>query len=51
MCQGLLAHLKCFWCGLENYSLTHTLIITQKEATSQGVKNELVLKTMHQSKL
>ncbi|MCQ2637866.1 hypothetical protein JT109_03060 [Helicobacter pylori] len=49
--SGSLGTLKVFLVWVRKYSLTHTLIITQKEATSQGVKNELVLKTMYQSKL
>ncbi len=29
--SGSIGTLKCFWCGLENYSLTHTLtILVQK---------------------
>ncbi|WQS68198.1 hypothetical protein KVC42_04515 [Helicobacter pylori] len=49
--SGYIGTLKVFLVWVRKYSLTHTLIITQKETTSQGVKNELVLKMMHQSKL
>ncbi|RVZ66828.1 hypothetical protein [Helicobacter pylori] len=49
--SGSLGTLKVFLVWVRKYSLTHTLIITQKETTSQGVKNELILKTMHQPKL
>ncbi|GAA7236669.1 hypothetical protein BD0078_13080 [Helicobacter pylori] len=49
--SGSLGTLKVFLVWVRKYSPTHTLIITQKETTSQGVKNELTLKMMHQSKL
>ncbi|QQW82289.1 hypothetical protein [Helicobacter pylori] len=49
--SGSIGTLKVFLVWVRKYSLTHTLIITQKETTSQGVKNELTLKMMHQSKL
>ncbi|WP_000835859.1 hypothetical protein [Helicobacter pylori] len=49
--SGSLGTLKVFLVWVRKYSLTYTLIITQKETTSQGVKNELILKMMHQPKL
>ncbi|WRD40845.1 hypothetical protein E5K47_03265 [Helicobacter pylori] len=49
--SGSLGTLKVFLVWVRKYSLTHTLIITQKETTSQWVKNELILKMMYQSKL
>ncbi|MDU9805915.1 hypothetical protein [Helicobacter pylori] len=49
--SGSLGALKVFLVWVRKYSLTYTLIITQKETTSQGVKNELILKMMHQPKL
>ncbi|MGN8401888.1 hypothetical protein ACR9KD_00550 [Helicobacter pylori] len=49
--SGSIGTLKVFLVWVRKYSLTHTLIIAQKETTSQGVKNELTLKTIYQSKL
>ncbi len=49
--SGSIGTLKVFLVWVKNYSLTHTLIITQKETTSQEIKNELVLKMIYQSKL
>ncbi|MCQ2894149.1 hypothetical protein JT179_05620 [Helicobacter pylori] len=46
--SGSLGTLKVFLVWVRKYSLTHTLIITQKETTSQGVKNDASIKALIQ---
>ncbi|GAA8259781.1 hypothetical protein DR8_01820 [Helicobacter pylori] len=48
--SGSIGTLKVFLVWVRKYFLTHLLILQQKDLTSQGVKNELILKTMYQSK-